>query len=206
MEKQKAFPLSDCASIIQRIDKALDPDTGVLAGDNWFFSTGKDQFAEGALARDDQQIYLPNYSPLNDLFNPIAKCVMDGLKDYADQFAIIKQSVYNNTIIKLQKTKKGGGFSTWHCERGDPENSHRCLAWMIYLNDVDEGGETEFFYQHKRVKPKSGSLVIWPADFTHVHRGNPPLKATKYIATGWINYSEQNALGYGANRGDTNAA
>ena len=40
--------------------------------------------------------------------------------------------------------------------------------------------------QHRRVQPKKGLLLIWPAYFTHKHRGNPPLKGEKYIATGWI--------------------
>ena len=56
---------------------------------------------------------------------------------------------------------------------------------MVYLNDVKEGGETEFQYQKLRVKPKRGTVLIWPGGFTHLHRGNPPLSGDKYIATGW---------------------
>jgi len=61
-------------------------------------------------------------------------------------------------------------------------------TWMVYLNDVEEGGETEFLYQHKRLKPEQGTLVIWPASFTHTHRGNPPLSNDKYIVTGWTEF------------------
>jgi hypothetical protein len=53
---------------------------------------------------------------------------------------------------------------------------------------VQEGGETEFLYQHMRVKPEQGTLVIWPAAFTHTHRGNPPLSNEKYIVTGWTEF------------------
>ena len=55
---------------------------------------------------------------------------------------------------------------------------------MVYLNDVEEDGETEFLYQELKLKPKKGRVVIWPGSFTHLHRGNPP-RSTKYIATGW---------------------
>ena len=57
---------------------------------------------------------------------------------------------------------------------------------MLYLNDVDDGGETEFLHQSKRVKPEEGTFLIWPAGFTHMHRGNPPLKGEKYIVTSWV--------------------
>ena len=36
----------------------------------------------------------------------------------------------------------------------------RTMAWMVYLNDVEEGGETEFLYQQLKVKPKKGTVVI----------------------------------------------
>ena len=55
---------------------------------------------------------------------------------------------------------------------------------MFYLNDVEEGGETECLYQSRRVKPRTGTMVICPSGFTHTHRGNPPLSGDKYIATG----------------------
>ena len=57
---------------------------------------------------------------------------------------------------------------------------------MIYLNDVEEGGETEWLYQQLKIKPKKNTAVIWPGSFTHLHRGNPPISGTKYILTGWF--------------------
>ena len=62
------------------------------------------------------------------------------------------------------------------------------MAFILYLNDVDEGGETEFLYQSRRVKAKAGTVVLWPAAYTHVHRGNPPLSGSKYILTGWLEF------------------
>jgi hypothetical protein len=56
------------------------------------------------------------------------------------------------------------------------------------LNTVKEGGETEFLYYKKRINPIEGRLVIWPAGFTHTHRGNPPLSNDKYIITGWLEF------------------
>ena len=89
---------------------------------------------------------------------------------------------------KIQKTRPGEGYHMWHSESIGRQSTCRELAWMLYLNDVEEGGETEFLYQKVRFKPKKGDFLIWPAGFTHVHRGNPPLSNDKYIATGWIEY------------------
>ncbi len=92
--------------------------------------------------------------------------------------------------IKIQKTSPKEGYHSWHSETGGPHNRNRLLAFTLYLNDVEESGETEFLYQSIRIKPKKNRLIIWPAAFTHVHRGNPPLSNEKYIITGWVEYGE----------------
>ena len=69
---------------------------------------------------------------------------------------------------------------------GRYHNASRTLVFTIYLNDVEEGGETEFLHQSVRVKPETGRIVIWPAGFPYVHRGNPPISGEKYILTSWM--------------------
>lgn len=91
--------------------------------------------------------------------------------------------------IKIQMTKPSEGYHVWHCENGGLAVKGRFLAWILYLNDIEEGGETEFIHLSERVQPKTGRLVIFPAGWTHAHRGNPPLSNTKYIATGWMEYT-----------------
>ena len=89
--------------------------------------------------------------------------------------------------LKLQKTVPGGGYHTWHHEAGNDwgQLGYRELAFNVFLNDIESGGETEFLHQSIRIEPKAGSALIWPAHFTHAHRGNPPLRGEKYILTGW---------------------
>jgi len=94
---------------------------------------------------------------------------------------------FNYTQLKIQKTLPTEGYHVWHLEHGKGfENEPRALAYTIYLNDVEEGGETEFLHFSKRVKPKKGRIVIWPAAFPYLHRGNPPLSGEKYILTSWM--------------------
>ena len=96
-----------------------------------------------------------------------------------------------NPDIKIQKTNPSEGYHVWHCEHGDLTSSTRLVLVMLYLNDVEEGGETEFLYQSRRIEPKMGRLVFCPAFFTHTHRGNPPLKGNKYMMNGWIQFFHQ---------------
>ena len=91
------------------------------------------------------------------------------------------------TQLKLQKTRPTEGYHVWHVEHGEGfANEPRAFVYSVYLNDVEEGGETEFLHFSKRVKPKTGRIVIWPAAFPYLHRGNPPLSGEKYILTSWM--------------------
>jgi hypothetical protein len=108
---------------------------------------------------------------------------------YADEYAVLAslspQQIYT---FKMQRTKVGGGYHVWHGEQNDRLTSDRVLAFTCYLNDVAEGGETEFLYYPKRVPATQGTFLLFPGGFTHAHRGNPPISNTKYIITGWVQF------------------
>lgn len=151
--------------------------------------------SEGAqkVAKDDTQIFpgdAVEYIPLQQYQEEFNILFWEFFyKAYAEEYSALENSGHHsNFSFKLQKTQPGGGYHVWHYESSSREHSHRLLTWILYLNDIEDGGETEFLYQHMRVKPKQGTLVIWPAAFTHTHRGNPPLKDNKYIVTGWTEF------------------
>tara|TARA_B100000902_G_scaffold210881_1_gene200557 strand:+ start:1199 stop:1789 length:591 start_codon:yes stop_codon:yes gene_type:complete len=105
---------------------------------------------------------------------------------YTDQFSILSQTQLAGEELKMKRIKPGGGFHTWHYE-GLGEYSKRKLVCQLYLNDIPKAGETEFLYQNKRIEPKEGRLLVFPADWTHTHRGNPPIGViNKYIITTWL--------------------
>ena len=106
-------------------------------------------------------------------------------KKYSSLESLERHTVYS---CKIQCTQVGGGYHVWHSEHSKGLSRDRILTFILYLNDVEEGGETEFLYLSKRYKPKKGTLVMSPAGFTHTHRGNPPLSNTKYIITGWVEF------------------
>ena len=90
--------------------------------------------------------------------------------------------------INFQYYKPGQGFKRWHCERTGHDSSHRVLVFMTYLNDVPNGG-TKFLYQNLTIPAKKGLTIIWPAEFTHVHKGQITHEHEKMIFTGWFSYT-----------------
>ena len=123
----------------------------------------------------------------NPIFNEFMDIFWDCFKQYSEKYPILmKCGSLEVRVIKFQKTEKSSGYHVWHFENSKNPYRDRLVVWLLYLNDVEEGGETEFIYQSKRIKPKKGTLVFWPAGYTHTHRGNPPLSETKYVATSWI--------------------
>lgn len=143
--------------------------------------------------KDDMQIYAHSEVGIHytdNLINTFNSVFWANVyPEYANKFSILKtHSPHTNYAFKVQKTEVGQGYHVWHAENTSRESTNRLLTWILYLNDVEEGGETEFLYYPKRIKPKTGRLILWPAGFTHTHRGNPPISNTKYVVTGWLEY------------------
>ena len=113
-------------------------------------------------------------------------------------FGYVKEynASYDNPLAELtiadgfniQHYKPGEGYLNWHSERSIHLTHQRALTFMTYLNDVEDGGETEFIYQKMKVKPKKGLTLIWGTDWTFLHRGLVSPTQTKYITTGWFEY------------------
>jgi len=92
--------------------------------------------------------------------------------------------------FNIQRYKPNEGYYAWHSEYHPHIDlvDKRCLAWMVYLNDVDSAG-TEF-KNYGKFDAVQGSCLIWPAYWTHTHRGNISQSQTKYIVTGWYSFLE----------------
>ena len=97
-------------------------------------------------------------------------------------FSIFPYSVHAKKYIKGT-----GGYHMFHSDDDAGEGSiYRQLVCMYYLNTIKKGGETEFYHQDLKVKPTKGSLVVFPAFFTHLHKGHVPLDNDKYILNFWL--------------------
>ena len=137
-----------------------------------------------AINRKDSSYFFEreNHSMAQATYEILDEC----LKLYIDEHPSLGNHHLVSTAVKVQRTRPKGGFHVWHCEQLGLKDALRQLTWTIYLNDIPDGeGETEFLEYGVRVQPKKGDVCIFPASWTHTHRGNPVYTKDKYIATGW---------------------
>lgn len=188
--KKKALSADLCQSFIQEFENCNETRPGVLFGPGGTTSTG------GKVSTD--LTFNPGYLEhpkwkglLLDLIPVLEKAKVDYFLRH--RTAMNKMDDYRiDVLFNMQRYRPEEGFFEWHCERAGLKHSSRVLVWMIYLNDLTDGGETEFFYQHHFETPEQGKLLVWPSDWTHLHRGIPSQTQTKYILTGWFVHFNQN--------------
>lgn len=185
---REVYPEGYCAHLIEEFERLTNSGAGTTR-----------QQGEGAArhSKDDLQLWLnagvhsarnfEEYSPTRLFFDGLQACY----NDYSERFSVITQDAVRATHMKIQRTDPGGGYHIWHAEQGGGTHASRVLVYTLYLNTLssEEGGETEFLYQRKRIRPEENTMIIWPAAFTHAHRGNVVLgERSKYIVTGWFYY------------------
>lgn len=159
------------------------------------FSYGRE---ENHLVKDDQSYsiidtpnFVVNFKANWTMFSPISQQIANAFGPYLEKYSVLRANNYQIYDMKIQKTEVGQGYHGWHDDGpagGIAESRNRAVTFIIYLNDVEEGGETEMLYDPRRIKAEAGKLLIFPSNYMWTHRGNMPISNTKYILTGWIEY------------------
>jgi len=199
MEIPKAFKKGFCKKLINKFEKnPLQHSKGVV-GDNNLHK----KVIQPTIKDDTEIQFDPSFltTDWKDDLEIITKQVSVNMKKYVEHYSFTDDASQKpcglhgiadldlESGFNMQRFDPGKGFFTWHCETGADSNSYRQIVWMIYLNDIKEKGGTLFKYQNLRVTPKAGKMVIWPAGWTHFHKSEIAPKETKYIITGWYQYS-----------------
>lgn len=180
----EAVPKKLCEDLIDLHSK-LDKLGGVSAG-----VSGAGVVKRTKLSND---VELSRYAISQDYLRELNKYMNEAYSAYKKHFWVVEEMMgrYDTTAWQLQKysAAERGGYYQFHHEVSSRLTCNRTMTFILYLNDIDEGGETEFLFQNIRVKPEAGKLLYFPAYFTHVHRGNPVLSnQDKFIITGWMEF------------------
>ena len=174
---ENAISLEDCKKWIEYIDYLRKE--GLITQEN---SKLHERDHETLNFSNDDAFDLNSSDKLVRSFLPSIKKYVD---NYLQDYSLLGESNFLLYDVKAKRIPIAGGFHKWHYENASHESATRRFVVQAYLNTIKEGGETEFLYQNKRIKAVQGTLLIWPAGYTHVHRGNPPIGQDKYILTSW---------------------
>jgi 2OG-Fe(II) oxygenase superfamily len=124
-------------------------------------------------------------APHAELHSAVSRAV----SSLAAQFPSLQVFPLQCTDYKIQHYRKNEGHFKWHFDALGPGAWDRQLAIIIYLNSVEDGGETCFHRQNLKVKPLAGDALFFPTFWTHMHCGEIPRSEDKYIISSFVNFA-----------------
>ena len=134
-----------------------------------------------------------------DIDRTLFQSLAENLEEYAKRILeIIGNPLWSSEIKDTGyniKRYRQNDYYNWHVDcQTYIEGWTRTIAGIWYLNEVEEGGETEFAFGHKIV-PETGKLILFPATWNFPHRGLSPIKGNKYIITSFVLTNEGTQYG-----------
>ena len=183
-----------CDDLIKLWPKIANKNNEAYSNGNFMNNEGTSLINKSIKDSDDVSIWEDDPTPeVQAYLKELKQCCLLYEKKYG--FTKTLNSWGLTERFNFQHYKPGGGFFNWHFEQnGHWPCNDRVLAWMTYLNDVEEGG-TQFFHQGITTVAKKGFTLIWPAGFTHTHRGQiTPKTGEKWIMTGWFAWTDKSNL------------
>lgn len=150
---------------------------------SWAKDESLERISEYSEVRTGSQLHVTTdyeNDELSKLHNIYTDIVFTRLKSYKGMFGIL-EDIYNPENFQLLKYETGQYFKGHH---DSIPGTNRSISILIYLNDNYEGGEIEFIYFDTKIKPKAGTLIMFPSNYPYKHVAHPVTKGTKYaVAT-----------------------
>ena len=147
-------------------------------------SSGRPRFTEFDITKE---------SNLNEeLYRNICKYLIKAVEDYRTKVKFFStwntiNLNFQNIRIKRYLSEDAEQFD-FHVDVANDINEGRYLSFQWYLNDVADGGETEFV--NFKIKPKKGTLLMFPPMWMFPHKGNSLNSGRKYILSTYLLYPE----------------
>ena len=192
-EFRSAVSRETCARLIDKFDYYEKSPVGELMVRDKFSSDGGSEGEQRT--KEAKCIYLkPSLLQEHDeeFLWLASKCVdaaYECTTAYVQNLGKINMAPLQIEQLDFVKYEKGLGFYAPHVDAGSRALHHRVLSILVYLNDVEVGGETEFPLQGEKVKPEAGKVSIFPSFFSFVHRSNRTISASKYVLVSFSSFA-----------------
>ena len=138
------------------------------------------------------KVKLKEYDFLKNAEAHLTKRITSCVHEYVHAYKALEMPDIELTGIQIQRYSQNEGFYKPHMDSAawlhntDGYDKARVLAVILYLNTVEDGGETFFEYQDIAVKPERGKVVIFPTDWTYIHGGKIPYSSDKWISSSFV--------------------
>ena len=151
---------------------------------------GADKNKDVEVKKCTQLDVVPNAEELS-LYNMHLQSILDS---YRQKYGWVDDVNYYKIVenMSIQHYKSGEGFYKWHMENtGYSHTVNRHLVFMTYLNNIENAGTEFYYFPDLNIQAEKGLTLIWPAGWTHTHRGVVSNVDEKYIITGWFSFYDQ---------------
>jgi len=136
-------------------------------------------------------LHLSNhYMSLHKKVEIISWKVLIRYKEYLGEYGNYfnsKNFDFEGSIIKRYLSSNGDHYGI-HADVSTLSTCKRFITFLYYLNDDFEGGET-VFYPDCKVKPKKGSVLVFPSFWCFPHEAHEITEGKKYILSTYCNWS-----------------
>lgn len=142
--------------------------------------------------KDTRDFIIPHNDPK---WKNIEMCITTELQNCLSKYIKkIKEDAYpsydyDGMYVKnlmIQKYQKMHGRYTMHDDFNEEDDGYRVITFLVYLNNVEDGGETSFYGGKYKIKPEKGKIMFFPAEWSYPHEGIMPVSSDKYIITNWF--------------------
>jgi len=207
----RVFPDSSDALMEENRDKSIMYWDGALSAAECekiiadFESSSKDHFAGGVFIRGENvnddavkkntELSITEEAAVAFKWFPtetlLTKAVNKHLALYQESNIILstQQNPFGDEGFRMKRyANDGTEHHAYHADSGHELvfGPRRIMAVLIYLNTVEEGGETVFLYQNVAVKPVQGRLLLFPTSYSFVHAGRRPISNQKYVIVNFL--------------------
>ena len=151
---------------------------------------GADKNEDVEVKKCTQFDVVPNAEELS-LYNMHLQSILDS---YRQKYGWVDDVNYYKIVenMSIQHYKSGEGFYKWHMENtGYSHTVNRHLVFMTYLNNIENAGTEFYYFPDLNIQAEKGLTLIWPAGWTHTHRGVVSDVDDKYIITGWLSFYDK---------------
>lgn len=170
-----------CIEIYDDVVKNYDEILETINKENlWDKATVEEGIINNNIRNNDVAFFNPFDFRNSEILYSFAKVVWNYVNVYALKHEFSFSNIENVNINRYKKDQE------YHAHCDDGPGISRIVSALVYLNEVESGGETEFVYFNKSISPKPGRLVIFPSNYAYKHAALPPKKGIKYSAAFWF--------------------